>query len=173
MSRSAKIVAICAGHLASLAAACAAGWAYNARVSALPYDTSGGMYAGGEALTALAAFAALALPTTLVALLFLRSQERFWHGVAVLSLAFASAGLLAVLSPLVIPGVEGHPVLWPLGLLWLAQLLGVPLWTVAFALLAVIAPTWRTRRLLLAATGIELVIAVCAAIHWFVPSPPF
>ena len=54
----------------------------------------------------------------------------------------------------------------------LAQLLGVPLWSAAFALFAWLAPTPETRRKLIIAVGIELVIAVCAAVHWFVPNSP-
>jgi hypothetical protein len=55
----------------------------------------------------------------------------------------------------------------------LAQLLGMPRWTLAFVLFAFLAPTRPARRLLIAAIGLELVIGLCAAIHWFVPSPPF
>jgi len=146
-----------------------AGWAYNVRVAQLPDDTSGGMYAGGELLCELATFFAAALPTTMLALWFARANRRFWQVVAGLSLAFAAVGLFAVLAP---PRwFHRHPSMW-LDLFAIAQLLGVPLWTVAFALFAAIAPTRTSRRLLLAAIGIELAIAACAAIHWFVPSPP-
>jgi hypothetical protein len=59
-----------------------------------------------------------------------------------------------------------------LGLLGLAQLLGVPLWSFAFAVFALLAPTRPIRRKLLLAVGIELVIAVCAAVHWLSAAPP-
>ena len=59
-----------------------------------------------------------------------------------------------------------------LGLLGLAQLLGMPLWSVAFALFAFLAPTREPRRKLLVAVGIELVIGACALVHWFVPASP-
>ena len=58
-------------------------------------------------------------------------------------------------------------------LLAVVHLLGVPLWTAAFVLFALIAPTRPARRVLLAAVGVEVVVGVCAAIHWFVPRPPF
>jgi len=68
--------------------------------------------------------------------------------------------------------VPEPPGLVLLGLLGVAQLLGVPLWMAAFVLFALLAPTPASRRLLTAAIGIELVIGVCALIHWFVPASP-
>jgi hypothetical protein len=149
-----------------------AAWLYDARVSALPYDTSGGMYAAGESLAALGVFLPAALVPTLLALWFLRGHHGFWRLVAGASLAFAIVGLIAVLAPLAHRGpfVSGWLVL--LELLGLAQLLGVPLWLGAFALFAFLAPSRDSRRLLQAAVAVELVIAVCAAVHWLVPASP-
>ena len=104
-----------------MVAGAVAGWLYDVWAAAQPYDTSGGMCAGGQLLTALGALLVAALPPTLLAL---------------------------------------------------AQLLGVPLWTAAFALFAPLAPTSSARQLPVSAVGVELMIAVCAAIHWLVRSPP-
>jgi hypothetical protein len=139
-------------------------------VSALPYDTSGGMYAGGELLSGLSAFLVVALMPTLLALWFQRDNTKLWQSIALASFGFASAGLLAVLMPLVIRESPSNAVILMFSLLGLAQLLGMPLWTAAFMLFAFFAPTRPTRRLLVAAIGIELLIGVCAAFHWFVPS---
>ena len=122
-------------------------------------------------MSALGAFLAVALIPTLLALWFLRRNAKLWQSIALASLGFASVGLLAVLMPLVNREPPSNAVTMVLGLLGLAQLLGVPLWTVAFVLLAFIAPT-RPRRLLVAAIGIELVIGVCPAVHWLAPRPP-
>jgi hypothetical protein len=172
MSRWAKVGLVCVGYLLAFVAGGVAGRMYNARVSALPYDTSGGMYAGGEFLSVLAAFLVVALVPTLLVLWFLRGSTRLWQAVALASLGFACAGLLAVLSPLVVQASYKDPLMLSLSLLGLAQLLGVPLWTAAFVLFAFLAPTRPVRRLLIAAIGLELVIGVCALIHWFMPSPP-
>ena len=43
----------------------------------------------------------------------------------------------------------------------------MPLWAMAFALFALLAPTRQTRRKLLYALGTELVIGVFALVHWF------
>jgi hypothetical protein len=172
MSGLAKIAVVTAGYAAAVGAGWLAAVWYDARVAALPYDTSGGMYAGGQMITSLGAFLAVSLVPTALALWFLRSSEKFWNVVAAASLAFAVAGLLAVLLPL----VTGHSMSGPLALLTLfalSQLLGVPLWLAAFGLFALLAPTRESRRRLLGAVGIELAIAACALVHWFVPRPPF
>ncbi len=168
-----KFAIVCAGYGLAIVAGCAASFMYNARMAEQPYDTSGGMYAFGELLTGLGMFLLVAAVPTFLAVWFLRQNARLWHWIAVGSFAFAVVGLLAVLMPLVVRGNPNHPALVLLSLVGLAQLLGVPLWTVAFLVFAIIAPTRPARRLLKAAVGIELVIGVCAAVHWFVPRPPF
>jgi hypothetical protein len=109
---------------------------------------------------------------TLLALWFVRRNRRLWLAIAVGSLAFACAGLLAVLSPLVVHGPPRDLLSTFVSLLGLAQLLGVPLWIVAFVVFAFIAPTRPARKLLMAAVCVELVIGVCAAFHWWVPRAP-
>lgn len=173
MTRGMKLGMVAAGYALAVFAGVMASLLYNVRMSAMPYDTSGGMYAGGELLSVLGVFLVAALVPTLLALWFLRDNATVWRAIAIASVAFACAGLLAVLMPLAVRDPIRHPALLPFSLLGLAQLLGVPLWTGAFGLFASLAPTRPARRWLLAATGIELVIGVCAAIHWFVPSPPF
>jgi len=172
MKPHAQIAAVVAGYGVAILAGIAAARMYDARVAALPYDTSGGMYAGGEMLSSLGAFLVVSLFPTLLAFWFLRRNERFWNAIAVASIAFAGAGLVAVLMPLIMRSDGHHVVLALVGLLGLAQLLGVPLWSLAFALFALLAPTPPVRRKLLVAVGIELVIGVCAAVHWLVPAPP-
>jgi hypothetical protein len=172
MKPAAKVALVLGGYVLAVVAGVVASYLYNARVSALPYDTSGGMYAGGELLFSTAVFLAVALVPTLLALWFLRGQRRLWWAISLGSLGFAVAGLIAVLAPLLERGAPSSPAMVLVGLLGLAQLLGMPLWTAAFVLFAVIAPPGPARRLLLVAVGVELVIGVCALIHWFVPRPP-
>lgn len=172
MSRMAKVWVVIGGYAAAILAGIAAGWFYNWRVASLPYDTSGGMYAAGEMMSSLAAFLVVALVPTLLALWFLRRHEGFWNAMSVASLAFAAVGLVAVLSPIVFPTAPRHVGSLVVELLRLAQLLGVPLWCLAFGLFSFMAPTHATRRVLVAATAIEIVIGVCAVVHWFVPRHP-
>lgn len=167
-----KVAVVCGGYLLAFAAAGVASYLYDVRAAAQPYDTSGGMYAAGEALTGLGVFLMVALVPTLLGLWFVRRNARLWHVVAVASLAFASVGLLAVLMPLSFQGNLRNPVVFVLELLRIGQLIGMPLWTVAFVLFALLAPAPPARRLLSAAIGLELLIGVCAAVHWFVPRSP-
>ena len=172
MSRWTKVGVVIAGYAAAFVAGGVAAWLYNARVSAQPFDTSGGMYAGGEMMCTLAAFLVVSLVPTLLALWFLRGHKRFWNAVAVASVAFAGAGQLAVLMPLALHNTPRHIAFLIVNLLGLAQLLGVPLWCGAFVLFAFLAPTPEARRKLIAAVAIEVVIGACALVHWFVPRPP-
>jgi hypothetical protein len=136
---------------------------YDARAAESPYDTSGGMYAGGEAMTALGAFLFVALLPTLLALWFLRGNTKFWNAVAILSLVFAVSGLVAVLVSIATHGPNGL-----LGVFAVSQALGVPLSLVAFALFALIAPTREARRKLFVAAGLELAVGASAVVHFFV-----
>lgn len=172
MSRGARVGIVCAGYVVAFIAGGVAGHLYNVRVSALPYDTSGGMYAAGELMSSLCAFLVIALAPTLLALWFLRGNQKFWYAVALASIGFAGAGLFAVLSPLVMQERQNNLLGVGIELLSLAHLFGMPLWTVAFVLFAFLAPTRPTRRLMLAAIGVELVVGLCAMFHWFVPSSP-
>lgn len=173
MSRAWKILMVVGGYGAAVLAGWLAGYLYDERVSQEPFDTSGGMYAFGQMLASLSAFLAVALVPTLLAMWFLRTHEGSWRVLSWACLAFAGVGLLAILMPLV---DRSRPDTFPrmfMSLLGLSQLLGVPFWTLAFALLAWLAPSPRTRRSMLGAVGLELGIGICAAIHWFVPQPPF
>jgi hypothetical protein len=164
-----KVCLVLGGYAAAVVAGSVAAWLYDVRVSALPIDTSGGMYAAGQMMSSLAAFLGVALVPTLLALWFLRRHTGFWNGVAVGALLFAAVGLVAVLVTLVSRGATRNVALALVELLGLTQLLGVPLWLVAFGLFALLAPTREARRKLTLAAGIELAIGVCAFVHWFVP----
>src|SRR5262245_64763426 len=97
------------------------------------------MYAGGQMLTSFAAFLIVALVPTLLGLWFLRRHAGFWNVVATAALAFAGVGLFAVLAPLAFRDYTQQGALILVDLLGLSQLLGVPLWLVAFGLFAVLA----------------------------------
>jgi hypothetical protein len=52
-----RIGIVVVGYGIAVAAGALSGAAYDARVAKLPYDTSGGMYAGGQMLASLGVFA--------------------------------------------------------------------------------------------------------------------
>ncbi len=169
MGRPARVATVAGGYALAFAASWAAAWSYDARMARMPYDTSGGMYAAGESLTALAVFCVGALPPTVLALWFLRRNARFWLAVAGGALAFAIVGLAGSALFLSAHAAPRDWVGMALELVGLAQFLGVPLWAGAFALFAALAPTRPARRLLVLAVILEVAIGVGAAIHWFLP----
>jgi hypothetical protein len=173
MGRMAKISIVISGYVAAVVAAIAAAWLYDWRTSKLPYDTSGGMYAGGEAMTSIAVFLVVALVPTLVSLWFLRGNARFWNLVGVGAMAFAAVSLASVFSVIVHPEITRNVLLTLLSLLALAQLLGAPFWFASMVLFWFLAPTRPARRMLRAAIVIEGVIGVVALVHWFVPASRF
>src|SRR5262245_12921663 len=173
MRTRAKVGIVLAGYLLAVLAGILAGWAYDWRMSKMPYDTSGGMYAGGEMLAFLAAFLTVALVPTVLGLWFSRRSRVLWAATSVAALAFASVGLVSVLVMFTARGGPNDPVLISFGLLAITQLLGVPVWAVAFVLFTLIAPEGPSRQRLRVAVGLELVIGVCAAIHWLRPFTPF
>jgi hypothetical protein len=170
MGRGPKIGIVIGGYVVAIVVAMLAGWLYDAHMARMPYDTSGGMYAEGETLTALPVFFLVALVPTLVGLWFVRRHTGFWNLVAMGSLAFAAVSLAAVLVTMKLGAASPNLGLMLLTLLGLTQLLGVPLFFLAFGLFSFFAPTPLARRRLRIAVALEAVIGVCAFLHWFVPS---
>jgi len=173
MTRTAKTAIVIGGYAAAIAAGVLAGQLYDWEMARKPYDTSGGMYAGGEMLQSLAAFLLVSLVPTGLWLWFLRRHIGFWNGLAMVSVAFAAAGVVAVLLQVVMRGpAPGGALMW-LELFAVAQWLGVPIWLATFALCAWIAPTPDARRKLLVAVGLEAVVAVVALVHFLGAAMPF
>jgi hypothetical protein len=65
VNRWTKWAVVAGGYGAAVGAGAVAGWLYDARMAAQPYDTSGGMYAAGQSLSALAVFLVVALARTI------------------------------------------------------------------------------------------------------------
>lgn len=163
---------VAAGYVLAFVAGLIASRLHEARLAALPHDTSGGMYAEGVTLSGLGAFLVVALAPTLLALWLLRRHHGAWRVIATCACAFALVGLAAVLRMLVTGGGRFPLPLALLDLIGLAHLLGAPLWALGLALFAWLAPTRPARRLLLAALAIGLLVCACAAAHWWAALAP-
>jgi hypothetical protein len=100
MTRRARIGAVVVGDVVALAAARGAAWWYDARAAALPYDTSGGMYAFGKMITAVGAFLAVALPVGALALWPFLRRTTVLRGLTTAAAAFVGTCVLAVLAAL-------------------------------------------------------------------------
>jgi hypothetical protein len=133
----------------------------------------GGMIAGGEMMLGFAVFCTGATVPTGLALWFLRESRRFWSGFTTAGLFFAISGLCVVLTPLAVRGAyQTVPAFVWLDVLSIVQMFGSPLWIAGFLLFAVLAPARDLRRRMLIAAAIEVVIAGCGALHFFLPRPP-
>jgi hypothetical protein len=126
------------------------------------------MYAFDETLVFIVVFSSVALVPTGLALYLLRPFRRFWTALSMASLALAATGPLAV-SVMMWASMRPLPQSpWSL-LVLLAPLriLGVPLLVATFMLSGCIAPSRRSRWVLLGAAVIEGVGATAAVLHWF------
>jgi hypothetical protein len=173
MNRWTKLALVLAGYALAIASSIVSVLVYDSRFTPADNQAMGGMIAGGEMMLAGAVFCALSLPPTGLALWFLRGSRRFWSAFSAAGIAFAVAGLAAVLTPLVAGrAMATEPALMLVGLVGIVQMLGSPLWIGGFVLFAALAPARDQRVGMLVAAAIEVVIAVCGLVHFLVPGSP-
>jgi hypothetical protein len=98
-----------------------------------------------------------------LALYFVRRSQKFWTLLSIVSLPLAATGLAALFS-IVLVGSRHvqHPIWRDLAALGLLRVYPAPMLFIVFIICAVIAPTRRCRRMLLAAAGIESPAAACS-----------
>ena len=149
--------------LAGYAAALLVTWATFSIYSSMRKEIdpgSGGMQAFGDLILCVGLFAFLALIPTVFALYWLRAANKFWIVFSIGSVALAAFGAVAAL-------LLGRSPYSPwaalvIGLFGLLKVMGAPLFALAFAIFAAIAPVGRPRKLLLAAAGIECTVSAYA-----------
>jgi MFS family permease len=162
-----------AGYALALIASVVSVMVYDRHFTAADNQTMGGMIAGGEMMYGIAIFLLVALAPTLLALWFLRRSRVVWSAFTLLGLAFAIFGLAAVLTPPLLGPAGSHdPWIALFSLFSVGQMLGSPLWIAAFGLFAWLAPERHFRRRMLAASAIEIAVAVVALVHFVLPRPP-
>jgi len=174
MSRWLQFGLVLAGYFLAGVASVIVVAVYDRRFSPVDNQAMGGMIAGGEMMLGGAVFALVSLVPTGLALWFLRGNQRFWSAFTAIGLAFAIAGLAAVLTTLVARGgMSEGPALALFGFFGIVQMLGSPLWIGGFLVFAALAPPGGLRRRMLIATTIEVVVAGCGLVHFLRPSLPF
>jgi hypothetical protein len=165
MSRLYKLLVILAGYAAALLVSFAAFYVWR-KINPSP-DASGGMQAFGDSLGFLGLFGLLALIPTALALFFLRPFEKFWTAFSIACLALAATGPVAALMMSRTPSSSSAALI---GLFGLLKVLGAPLFGLAFLLCTAIAPTRRSRWVLLTATMIEFAVGGYAFFFLFMKS---
>ena len=173
MKRWMKLVAVLAGYALALLVSFVVVAIYDRRFTPEENQTMGGMIAGGEMMFGIAVFLLVALAPTGLRLWFLQRHRTSWSMFTIAGLAFAVAGLGAVLTTFVL---RGAPPRAPLFVLWdvfsIAQMLGSPLFIASYGLFAWLAPQRDLRQRMLVAGGIEVAIAGCGLVYFLASRPP-
>ncbi len=155
-----KIGIVVAGYVVALLGARIALYIYRLVTPGTDAQASAGMSAFGDTILFLEVFTILAFVPTVLAFYFLRSSERFWNGFATLCLAYSLTGLAVVVANALINangGYGSNSLGLLLSLLGIVGVFGAPIMVVGFLVLALLAPSVRSRIFLLIAAGCEIV----------------
>jgi hypothetical protein len=93
-----KVGVVVAGYVVAVAVAAAAAACHTIVLTDSGNPTNGGMYAFGDSLLFLAAFAVAAMFPTGAAFFFLRPYPAFWRGFSGVALVFATTSLMAFIA---------------------------------------------------------------------------
>ena len=159
MKKSVKIGIVIAGYILALVGAFVLTYIRELAAQGTDAQASQGMFGFGQDILFLLVFGGLALIPTVLAFYFLRSSEKFWNRFAVLCLAFSIGGVLIVIANAWINANGGYgssSIAAVLSLFGVLGMFGAPLLIVGFLILAVIAPSARSRFLLLTSAGFEI-----------------
>ena len=171
MKSGTKLGIVVGGYAIAFAASWLAAMLYDRGFSPADSQAMGGMIAAGSTMFGGAVFVVVALIPTGLGLIFLRQSRAFWSAVSVASLSFAIAGLLAAFMTLVGRRAPAHSdLLLFVGLFGIVQMLGSPLWIMAFILFGVLAPAKDLRGRMLIAAILEVMVAICGIAQFLVPS---
>lgn len=132
-------------------------------------DKQGGMFAFGESLVFLGAFALAAVPATGAGLFFLRSRPVFWVTLSVASLVVASTGVAASLTYFAPQVFQSTSLLRSWSMFAPLRILVAPVFALFFLLSGLFAPNRSARRSLFAAVTMELVGFGYVAYVWAHP----
>ena len=166
MNRWARLGIVLAGYALALVASGVAVAVYDRRFTPADNNTMGGMIAGGEMMYGCGMFLFLSIAPTALGLWFLRASRRFWSALSIVVLGFAAVGLLSAAVALVTRSAPQSSWLALLAFVGLMQMLSSPFWIGGFGLFAWLAPERVFRRRIMAAVGIEVLVAACAALQF-------
>lgn len=167
MSTRAKFVLVIAGYAAAAALASIALAIRLATTQGADAQAMSGMYAFGDLSLFVAVFFVIALLPTGAALFFLRSYRPLWVALSIAAVAVAATGLSAAALYSAAHNADASPGVVSWGGVAPLRMLAAPLFALALALFAVLAPDRRPRIGLLAAAFCEATVTAYAALAWF------
>jgi hypothetical protein len=166
----AKVGVVLGGYVGAVLVAFGVTALYVAATPGIDRQTYAGMSAFGDSLFFLAVFGVAALVPTGAGLWFLRPSRTFWLAYPTAALTVAATAVAAALIDF-----AGHTA--PIGSAlstWagfsMLRLFLSPLWTLAFALSALLAPHLRARRSLFVAAGLEAAAFASLVLRWMAAS---
>src|SRR5262249_8355819 len=151
MNRWTRLLLVLSGYALAVLASVITVANYDRRFTAADNQTMGGMIAGGEMMLGIGVFLLAAIAPTGLTLWFLPRHRPSWSMFTVAGLAFATAGLGAVVAMAIQRGAPQASWLALVDLFSLAHMLGAPLYIAAFGLFAWLAPAPDLRRRMLVA----------------------
>jgi hypothetical protein len=132
-------------------------------------QAASGMYAFGDSLLFVAVFGTVGLLPTGLGLIFLRPFRLFWLILSAGAVVIATTGVTALALFAVGRAATTSSSLSSWAALAVLRILPAPLFAVVFLIAGVISPQSATRRMLLAASGIELIVTGYAGFVWLYP----
>lgn len=124
------------------------------------------MYAFGDMVVFLGAFALASLPATGAALFFLRGKPWFWTVLAPIAVGVAMTGVVWVLACHFVPYNGAHGLIRTFSLLFPLRVLAAPMFAMVFLLSALMAPARRLRNAMFLATAAEALIFLATSFRW-------
>ena len=148
MHAAAKVGLVVLGYLLALVVAWGTVLAHVAMTSGPAAQASSGMYAAGDAILFLAAFAVASIPATGAALFFLRPYPAFWHVLSVVAMLIASTALVAAAGFLLGRSVDRGTLLGEVAMAAPVRVFLAPPFAVLWLVAVPFAPLRRPRLLL-------------------------
>lgn len=168
MRAPAKIGLVVAGYAGAVLVAYAIVAICVASTSGPDRQTSGGMYAFGDGLLFLGAFAVASVPATAAALFFLRPYRLFWTVLSLLGMVIASTGVAAAIGFAV-----GRAAISPPLATWVSlsvlRILVAPVLALTFLVCTLFSPARFPRLAFLGATLMEVAVSAYGGVVWFLP----
>jgi hypothetical protein len=170
MSRGARIALVMAGYLGAAVCAWALTAAYIWATAGPDRDTYQGMFAFGDTMVFLAAFAVVATVPTGLVLYRLRRRRALWGWLAGVALLVAVTALLADASYIADATPGAQPRFYDMGALAPLRILLAPLLALYFVESGLFAPSRGPRAALLAAAIVEVLSFGYIVVVFFLPA---
>jgi hypothetical protein len=167
----AKVGLVGAGYVGAVVVAVTVVTLYIAATSGPDRQTYAAMYDFGDSILFMVVLGLAAVVPSATALFFLRPYEWFWAAFSMAAIVVAATAVAAFVDYVAVRSdILAVAGIW--SAMTVPRILVAPVFALAFLVSAVIAPSRRPRRALLAATAMEVVAFACVVVTWLPPFQP-